>query len=431
MKLRAVKGMNDILPEEARRFQRVERIFRETVELYGYRELRTPIVEELALFHKSTGETSEVVQKQMFRLDRERESLALRPEGTPSSARVYIGENQHAKEPVTKWYYIGPMFRAEQPQRGRYRQFHQAGCELYGDGSPLCDAELLAMLHRMAGALGLEGTLLSLNTLGGPEARANYRVRLKEYFEPMRASLSEHAQARLEDNPLRILDSKDERDRAASVNAPTLAGSLTEEDRSHFAAVCAALDELGVPYELDERLVRGLDYYTRTCFEMTARSGEIGSQNAVLGGGRYDGLLASMGGQPTPAIGFAMGLERILLATEGQAGDTLPEVVYFAPMGDAAQRKSLALAEALRTRGVTVELDGRGNSLKSMLRRANTMNARLCVVFGDTELAAGKVQLKDLGAHQQEDVALGDLAERVLQSLATPPSASASGKTDS
>lgn len=416
MKLRAVKGMNDILPAQARRFQRVERIFRETVETYGFRELRTPIVEELSLFHKSTGETSEVVQKQMFLLERERETLALRPEGTPSSARVYIANKLQTLEPVTKWYYIGPMFRAERPQRGRYRQFHQAGCELYGDPGPLCDAEMIDMLYRLGNRLGLRDLLVEVNSLGSPEARAVYRERLQEFFEPKKSSLSEHAQERLLDNPLRILDSKDERDKIASEGAPVLLDCLTDADRAHFDGFLAALDALGLPYTVNPRLVRGLDYYTRTCFEISANSGEIGSQSAILGGGRYDGMLNGLGGPDVPAIGFAMGLERILLAL-GEETLEEPALCYIAPIGPEAAIEGLKISARLRDQGIEVDFDGRGNSLKSMLRRANTINARYAIVLGKNEVQEGIVQLKDLKAHSQENVPTERLPAVIAQGL--------------
>lgn len=421
MKLRAVKGMNDILPAQARRFQRVERIFRETVETYGFRELRTPIVEELSLFHKSTGETSEVVQKQMFLLQRESETLALRPEGTPSSARVYIANKLQAQEPVTKWYYIGPMFRAERPQRGRYRQFHQAGCELYGDPGPLCDAEMIDMLYRLANRLGLRDLLVEVNSLGSPEARATYRERLREFFEPKKESLSEHAKERLLDNPLRILDSKDERDKLASEGAPVLLDCLTTDDRVHFDGFLAALDALGLPYTVNPRLVRGLDYYTRTCFEILANTGDIGSQSAILGGGRYDGMLSGLGGPDIPAIGFAMGLERILLAL-GEHSIEEPPLCSIAPLGAEAAIEGLKIAARLREHGLEVDFDGRGNSLKSMLRRANTMNARYAVVLGKTEVQDGIVQLKDLRDHSQENVAIERLVAVISEGLKRAPS---------
>lgn len=420
MKYRAVKGMNDILPEEARRYQRVERIFRETVESYGYRELRTPLVEEADLFHKSTGETSEIVQKQMFLLAREKDQWALRPEGTPSAARVYINEAMHGREPVTKWYYVGAMFRAEQPQRGRYRQFHQAGCELYGDSGPLADAEMIDMLVRMASRLGLSGVRVSVNSLGGPEARQRYRERLVEFFTPRFADLSPHAQTRLADNPLRILDSKDPRDRAACEGAPVLLDVLTDDDRAHWQGLLAALDALGTPYAIDTSLVRGLDYYTRTCFELTSTSGEIGTQNAILGGGRYDGMLQSLGGPETPAIGFAMGLERVLLAL-GDQKTAEPALCYIAPVGVAAQLQALTIGRDLRALGICTEVDGRGNSLKSMLRRANTMNARVALVLGESEIQRGVVQLKQLDQHAQSEVPVEQVVATVQERFRTLP----------
>lgn len=416
MKYRAVKGMNDILPDEARRFERVERIFRETVSTYGFEELRTPIVEDLALFQKSTGETSEVVQKQMFLLDRERESLALRPEGTPSSARAYIESKRYSLEPITKWFYIGPMFRAERPQRGRYRQFHQAGCELYGDAGPLCDAEMIDMLFQMTERFGLKNSKVLINSLGSPEARIHYRKQLTDYFSPHRDRLSEHAQERLGDNPLRILDSKDPRDVELSRDAPLLLDSLTSEDLAHFDGVKSALDRLGTPYQIDARLVRGLDYYSRTCFEIVAESGEIGSQSAIVGGGRYDAMLEGLGGPPTSAIGFAMGLERILLAL-GDGVETRPPLCFLAPIGQQAALECLLVAQELRRQGVRTELEGRQNSLKSMLRRANSMGARFCVVMGKEEVENSQAQLKDLQEHTQQSISLSEVASVIINAL--------------
>ncbi len=411
--------MNDILPEESRRYQRIENLFRKTVEKCGFRELRTPLVEEVALFHKSTGETSEVVQKQMFLLKRDRDNWALRPEGTPSSARVYLGQKMQAKEPITKGYYIGPMFRAEQPQRGRYRQFHQAGCELYGDEGPLCDAEMIDMLYRMLIELGVKGVEVHVNTLGGPEARSRYHDKLVEFFTPKLSTLSEHAQERLHDNPLRILDSKDPRDQAACEGAPVLLDVLTVEDKAHFEGLKSGLDALGTPYKVDPRLVRGLDYYTRTCFELVASTGEIGSQNALLGGGRYDHMLEGLGGKSTPAIGFAMGLERILLALGTEESVEAP-LVFIAPMGMEAQLKGLTIAAALRETGLHVELDGRGNSLKSMLRRANSMQARFALVIGKSEVDKGEYQLKDLQARESSLLPENALSEFILEKLNSP-----------
>src|SRR5690606_5778490 len=307
MKLKPVKGMQDILPAEASRWQALEQRFRRTVELYGFQEVRTPLLEATALFQHSTGETTEVVEKQMFTLLRDDESLSLRPEGTPSCARAYLNETVYARQPVTRWYYLGPMFRAERPQRGRQRQFHQAGCEIYGDPGPACDAELIDMVYGLLEGLGIAGLDLSVNSLGNQETRTRYRESLLAYLRPLMSRMSPHAQQRFEQNPLRVLDSKDERDREIAAGAPSISDELGSEDRAHFEGLCRHLDDLGTPYRVDPQLVRGLDYYTRTTFELSAATGELGSQNALLGGGRYDDMIEGLGGPRTPAIGFALG----------------------------------------------------------------------------------------------------------------------------
>jgi len=419
MKLKPVKGMQDILPEEVRRWQVVEERFRRTVELFGFAEVRTPLLEATELFQRSTGETTEVVEKQMFTLERGSELLSLRPEGTPSCARTFIHESVYAKQPVSRWYYIGPMFRAEQPQRGRYRQFHQAGCEVYGDPGPLCDAELIDMLYGFLSELGIAELKVSVNSLGGSESRARYRDELIRYLKPRAAELSPHAQERFEQNPLRVLDSKDERDRAAAAGAPSIIDLLTPEDSAHWQGLLGALDALGTPYQVDQQLVRGLDYYTRTTFEISSTTGAIGSQNALLGGGRYDDMIEGLGGPATPAIGFAMGLERLLLALGDLA---LPprSWVALAPLGEAQRNPALTLAKSLRQHGFITEVDGRGTSLKSMLRKANAGGARFCVVIGEAELARGVVQLKDLERHEQEEVPLTTLAERLAARVSAP-----------
>lgn len=419
MKLKPVKGMQDILPEEVRRWQFVEARFRRAVELHGFAEVRTPLLEATELFQRSTGETTEVVEKQMFTLERGSESLSLRPEGTPSSARAFIHESVYAKQPVSRWYYLGPMFRAEQPQRGRQRQFHQAGCEIYGDAGPLCDSELIDMLYGLLSELGVEGLKVSVNSLGGSESRARYRDALIAYFKPRATELSPHAQERFEQNPLRVLDSKDERDRAVAKDAPSILELLTPDDRAHWQGLLEGLDALGTPYVIDQQLVRGLDYYTRTTFEISTTSGAIGAQNALLGGGRYDDMIAGLGGPATPAIGFAMGLERVLLAL-GDFEVPAPAWVAVAPLGAAQQTAALRLAKGLRQQGFTVEVDGRGTSLKSMLRRANGGGARFCVVLGESEISRGVAQLKDLARHEQEEVDLDRLAERLTGRLSQP-----------
>jgi histidyl-tRNA synthetase len=423
MQFRPVKGMNDILPGDIERWQRLESVFRRTAELHGYSEVRTPVLEALELFVRSTGETTEIVEKQMFELERSGERLALRPEGTPGAARAFLGASVHAREPVTRWYYIGPMFRAEQPQRGRYRQFYQAGCEIYGDAGPIADAEMIDMLVGMLGSLEIGSLEVRINSLGGAGSRARYREALLSHLRPQAASLSEHAQRRLEDNPLRILDSKDPRDREASKGAPSILDVLEPEDQAHFQGLKDALDALGTPYIVDAGLVRGLDYYTRTLFEITSSSGSLGSQNALLGGGRYDGMLAGLGGPDLPSIGFAMGLERLLLAMP-ETPPSKPKRCFVAPMGELAAQRALLLARDLRAAGAAVDVDGRGGSLKSMLRRADARGAALCLVLGGSELERGVVQVKNLAAHSQTEVAFSDLVSHVTAALMAHEAAS-------
>ena len=417
MQFRAVKGTNDILPDEVRRWQRVEQTFRQAMALGGFSEVRTPILEHKNLFVRSTGETSEVVEKQMFELERSGDVLVLRPEGTPGAARAYITNSVQAQEPESRWYYIGAMFRAEQPQRGRYRQFHQAGCELYGDASPTCDAELIDLLYGFLAKLGIADVTVAINSIGGLDSRAAYRAALQDHLRPRAEALSDHAKKRLEDNPLRILDSKDPRDKAAVVDAPSILDSLTDEDRAHWQSVLRSLDALKTPYQVSPGLVRGLDYYTRTVFEFQSTMGGLGTQNTLIAGGRYDNMLKSLGGPQIPAIGCGMGLERILLAL-GEEPMPRPAPCFIAPMGEAATLIALQLTRELRERGIVSVLDGRGNSMKSMLRRADGLGARLCVVIGDSEVEQDQVQIKDLAAHTQEQVPRAEAVARIALAFA-------------
>jgi len=420
MEFRAIKGMNDILPDEARRFALVEAAFRRVVELHGFSEVRTPLLEPTELFVRSTGETSEIVEKQMFSLARDTESYTLRPEGTPGVARAFLNGSVHAKEPVTRWYYIGAMFRAERPQRGRQRQFHQAGCEVYGDAGPVVDAEIIDMLVGLLGELGISDVEVRVNSIGGPGTRQKYREALLAHLTPRADKLSEHAQKRLADNPLRILDSKDPRDREAVADAPSTLDFLEPEDRAHWDGLTAALDALGTKYLVTPSLVRGLDYYTRTLFELVSNQGELGAQNTLLGGGRYDGMVHELGGPKLPAVGFAIGLERLLLASPLPAPEKAPRC-FIAPLGDAGLKQALGLARQLRSAGIGTDLDGRGGSMKSMLRRADSLGARVCLVIGDSEVESAQVQVKDLAAHSQELVPQADVIDAVRKILASAP----------
>jgi histidyl-tRNA synthetase len=427
MQFRAVKGMNDVLPGEIAHWHRLEREFCRLAELHGYAELRTPVVESTGLFVRSIGEATDIVEKEMFSFARGDESLTLRPEGTAGAARAYVEHKLHAKEPVSRWYYLGPMFRAERPQRGRYRQFWQAGCEILGDPGPVCDAELIDMLCQLFGALGIEELEVAVNSIGGPATRERHRAALLEFLEPRQEALSEHARARLSTNPLRILDSKDPRDRAATEGAPSILGLLDADDLAHWDGLRRALDLLGTPYVVEPSMVRGLDYYTRTAFEIRSRAAGLGAQNTLAGGGRYDAMIESLGGPKVPAIGFAMGLERILLAMP-EAAVPRPAFCYLAPIGARAIELALVLARDLRARGARAELDARGNSLKSMLRRADAMGARLCVVIGEAELERQVVQLKDLGQHSQQELPVEAMIDHVLERLRTVDPASSVGE---
>ncbi len=423
MEFRAIKGMPDILPEEVARFALIEAAFRRVVELHGFSEVRTPILESTELFVRSSGETSEIVEKQMFSLQREKESFTLRPEGTPGVARAFLNNSVHAKEPVTRWYYIGPMFRAERPQRGRQRQFYQAGCEVYGDAGPVVDAEIIDMLVGLLGSLGITELEVRINSIGGPATRQKYREALLAHLTPKQDTLSEHAQKRLLDNPLRILDSKDPRDQQAVADAPSILDVLEPDDQAHWDGFKAALDALGVKYVVSPSLVRGLDYYTRTLFELVSNQGELGAQNTLLGGGRYDGMVHELGGPKLPAVGFAIGLERLLLASPLPAPAPAPRC-FVAPIGAAALKEGLVLARELRAAGIGTDLDGRGGSMKSMLRRADSLGARVCLVIGDSEVEAKQVQIKDLASHTQELCPRADVVSAVSRVMASQPQAS-------
>jgi histidyl-tRNA synthetase len=420
MEFRAIKGMPDILPDEVGRFAFVEAAFRRVMALHGFSEVRTPLLESTELFARSTGETSEIVEKQMFSLMRESESLTLRPEGTPGAVRAFLNNSVHAKEPITRWFYIGPMFRAERPQRGRQRQFHQAGCEVFGDGGPVVDAEIVDMLVGFLNELGITDVEVRINSIGGPGTRQKYREALLAHLTPKQGSLSEHAQKRLLDNPLRILDSKDPRDREAVKDAPSILEVLEPDDRAHWDGFRAALDALGTKYVIDAGLVRGLDYYTRTLFELVSNQGELGSQNTLLGGGRYDGMVHELGGPKLPAIGFGIGLERLLLAAPLKL-PAKPARCFIAPLGASALHEGLKLARELRAAGIGTDLDGRGGSMKSMLRRADSLGARACLVIGDSEVQSKQVQVKDLASHTQELCARADVVSVVTELLSSTP----------
>ncbi|WP_437933197.1 histidine--tRNA ligase [Sorangium sp. So ce341] len=418
MELRAVRGMNDILPEEVERWHKLEGAFRLHAELHGYAEVRTPLIEPTELFQHQMGETTDVVEKEMYSFERHGDRLTVRPEGTAGAARAYVEHAVHAKEPVTRWYYLGPMFRGERPAKGRYRQFYQAGCELFGDPGPLCDAETIDLVATFLQRIGIGDFVVHVNSLGSAGTRERYREALLAHFAPRKGELSEDSQRRLEKNPLRILDSKDPRDHAVSRDAPSILDLLDDADQAHWQGVLRCLDVLGVSYVIDRSLVRGLDYYTRTLFEVKVTSSDLGAQSTLVGGGRYDNMVAGLGGPSVPAIGFAMGMERLLTMMPDVPARRGPGC-FLAPLGQSGADRALLLAKQLRALGVSVELDGRGGRLKSMLRRADALGARLCVILGDSEVERGVIQIKDLVAHLQEEIPLEGaarvLADRALE----------------
>jgi histidyl-tRNA synthetase len=418
--LRAVKGMNDVLPDDVGRWQRVESSFARRMALHGFREVRTPYLEPTPLFVRAIGEATDVVEKEMYSFSHHDEPLTLRPEGTAGAARAYVEHGVHNREPITRWFYIGPMFRAERPQRGRYRQFHQLGGEIFGDPGPACDAELIDLLVGFFQHLGISDAEVLVNSLGGADARTRYKDALVAHLTPKKGELSEESQRRLATNPLRILDSKDPRDQAAVADAPAIGEILTGEDAEHFAGLQRHLTALGTPFRVEPRLVRGLDYYTRTLFEIKGAKAKLGAGDTLVGGGRYDGMIEQLGGPKVPAIGFAAGLERLLIASELASSNVVVDA-FVAPLGAAQVSEALVLARDLRRVGVACEVDGRGGSMKSMLRRANALGARVALILGEQEVAEKTVQLKDLAGHAQEKVSrervVTLVAERMLGSV--------------
>ena len=410
IKYRAIKGTRDILPGETGRWQRVERLFREAFTRYGYSEIRLPIFEDTALFSRGLGDSSDIVEKEMYTFpDKSGHSLTLRPEGTAGVVRAFIEESLGGEGGAVKLWYAGPMFRYERPQKGRFRQFHQIGAELFGVPGPEADAELLQMVYATISALGVPGLSLQINSLGDAACRPAFRQALIDYFRPHAAELCENCRRRLENNPLRVLDCKAEGCRALRAGAPDSREFLCTPCRDHFAAVCGLLDALSVPYVVNPAMVRGLDYYTRTTFELTSTG--LGAQDTVAAGGRYDGLVEEFGGAATPGLGFALGVERLLLLLPADAADEEPRPVFLAALGSAARQAIWPWLAELRRRGVAAEWDYEGRSLKSQLRRADRLKARQVVIVGENELAGGTVQLRDMIEKTQREVATADLIE--------------------
>ena len=418
--LQAIRGMNDILPEQTPAWRYLESTLVSLLDGYGYKEIRLPIVEYTELFARGIGEGTDVVDKEMYTfLDRNEESLTLRPEGTAGCVRAVLEHGLSGGGQVQKLWYAGPMFRYEKPQKGRYRQFHQVGVEAFNLPGPDVDAELIVLTWRLWKKLGLsDAVTLQLNSLGSSEARAAYRDALVAYLQQRFDQLDEDSQRRLTTNPLRILDSKNEATQAALVGAPTLGDYLDEESRLHFEGVKARLDAAGIRYQINHKLVRGLDYYNRTVFEWV--TDKLGAQGTVCAGGRYDGLVAQLGGKATPGVGFAMGVERLVLLLETL--DLLPAElnraadVYVCAFGEAAELAALTLTERLRDElpGLRLLLNSGGGSFKSQFKKADKSGARYALILGDDELAARVVGCKPLrDDSEQQSVAWDALAEHL------------------
>jgi histidyl-tRNA synthetase len=407
MSYELVRGMNDILPEDVGWWRLVEDAIREVARRYNYREIRFPIVEHTDLFTRGIGEASEVVTKQMFTFpDQKGRSLTLRPEGTASVARAYLSHGLQTNAPFQKLYYLGPMFRYEKPQKGRYRQFHQYGIEAIGSLDPSLDVEVIAFAWTLVSELGLGGLSLRLNSIGCEKDRDSYRAALREHFADAIGPMCADCQRRYDDNPLRILDCKEPVCRPHIEDAPGSVDFLCDDCAAHFTAVRELLDRLGLSYEIDPRLVRGLDYYTRTVFELL--SADLGAQDSLLGGGRYDGLVESVGGPPTPGVGFAGGTERLVLVLQERGKTLNPDRLdlFLASLGEEGHRLAFELAEGLRRFGLSVEFDHRQRGLRKQLSLANQLNARTLVVIGDDEVASRSAHLKDMDSGEERDVRL-------------------------
>jgi len=415
MLIEAPRGTQDILPQVSMNWQYIEQTVRDICRLYGYKEIRTPVFENTELFLRGIGETTDIVSKEMYTFsDKKQRSLTLRPENTAAVVRSFLENKLYAESLLTKLFYIGPMFRYDRPQAGRYRQFHQFGIEAIGAKGPAIDAEIITLAVQLLQKLGLTDLKLYLNSVGCPECRPVYREKLQEFLQDKKEELCHDCQSRFDRNPMRILDCKQKKCGEQSIGAPDVVDCLCEDCSTHFNQLKSLLTAAGIDYILNPRLVRGLDYYTKTAFEV--QYAPLGAQSAVCGGGRYDGLVAECGGQPTPGIGFAVGIERILLALEKQ--NLLPAPsnqidVFVAPMGKNTQGIAFKLLSDLRKQGITADMDFMDRNIKGQMKQANKYPARFVAIIGDDEAAAGNVMLKNMELGVQELVAMDEVQNKV------------------
>lgn len=418
MLTKAPKGTRDILPDEIYKWYFVEEKFRQICHQFGYHEIRIPVFEHTELFQRGVGETTDIVQKEMYTFDdKGGRSITLRPEGTAGVVRSYIENGMASWPQPVKLFYDIAVYRYENVQKGRYREFHQFGVELFGAAYPSADVEVISMLHLFFNRLGIKSLALNLNSIGCPTCRAAYNERLKAYLRPKLERLCSTCKDRYERNPMRIIDCKEESCRSELVDAPALLDYICEDCSRHFEKVKEKLSAMGIVYSIDKGIVRGLDYYTRTVFEFV--SDTIGSQGTVCGGGRYDGLIEACGGKPTPGIGFGLGIERLLLQMDSQ-GIVIPQPdppdVFIGVIGDRAEQFSESLAFKLRTAGITCHKDIMGRSVKAQMKYANKLNARFAVILGDSEVESGKVELKNMVTGEGRDIHIDTLMDRLLKS---------------
>jgi histidyl-tRNA synthetase len=408
--IRGIKGVKDILPDEVGRWQLIEAEARRLAEIYGFREIRVPVFETTELFARSIGASTDIVEKEMYTFqDRDGSSLTLRPEATAGAVRAYIEHNLSASPTSQKLYYFGPMFRHERPQAGRLRQFHQFGVEAFGCAEPAADVEVIALLWRFFSTLGLPDLTLEINSLGEAGDRPAYKAVLIEFLKKREEKLCQNCRRRMATNPLRVLDCKVPECRAATEGAPKLTDHLSVHARSHFDAVLAGLTTLAIPFSLNPRLVRGLDYYTLTTFEVTTT--HLGAQNAVGAGGRYDGLVETLGGPKTPAVGFAVGLERTVLALPGTALPAPPKLVYVASFGSRGGPAGRQGLYDLRALGIQADTDHRASTLKAHMKQADRLGASLTVIIGDDEAAKNVGLVRDMVSKEQVEFSLASIAK--------------------
>jgi len=414
--IKAVTGTKDILPSDISKWKYLESVVQSVFKNFNYSEIRTPIFEETILFARGIGEETDIVGKEMYTfLDKGKTSITLKPEMTASVMRAYIEHSLMSKQPLHKLYYISPMFRQERPQAGRLRQFHQFGAEAIGSESPILDAEIIQMAYDILKSLGLKDLVVKINSLGIPVVREEYKIILKRFLSNKKNKLSEDSRKRFDTNILRIFDSKVESDQELLKDAPMLINHLDKESNNDFETVKNILKDVHIPFEVDAKLVRGLDYYTKTTFEII--SGKVGSQNAICGGGRYDLLAEQLEGKPTPGVGFAAGIERILLACENEKTLNLPEEkldFYFVTLGEKLTEKVYEAASILRRRNFAVEFDYLNRSAKAQMREANKLNARFVIFFGGDEYSSGFLSLKNMKTGEQKQIPMDSLENVAL-----------------